>query len=57
MRKIDPGLAGLSEADLEEIRAALYDTAQLAFEVYWSKKHGSKHPVGSFTPTADGDTI
>ena len=46
MLKIDPELAELSEADLSELQQALYDTAQLAFEVYWTKKHGSKNPLG-----------
>lgn len=45
--KIDPELAALSEADFQEVTTSLYLAAQLAFDVYWTKKHGSKSPVGS----------
>lgn len=57
MVEIDPNLAGLTEPEIEEIRAAFYENAQLAFEVYWNKKYGSKYPIGSFTPPADGSTL
>ena len=49
MRLIDPALVSMSDSDLEELREALYDTAQLAFDVYWWKKHGSKNPTGALT--------
>lgn len=55
--KIDPSLSDLPEEELEELIATLYETAQLAFDVYWSKKHGSKNPVGSFHIKDGGDTI
>lgn len=42
MIQIDPDLAKLSEPEQEELRAALYEAAQMAFEVYWTRKHGSK---------------
>ncbi len=41
MIQIDPDLAKLSEPEIEELRRAIYDAAQLAFEIYWTKKHGS----------------
>jgi hypothetical protein len=50
MRKIDPELGHLSDAELEQIRLALYDAVQLAHEVYVGKKYGSKCPVRSFPP-------
>lgn len=46
MLKIDPELADMNEADLLELRTALYEHAQLAFETYWTKKYGSKNPTG-----------
>lgn len=46
--KIDPSLINISVKDLEILKTDMYEIAQLAFEVYWSKKHGSKYPVGSF---------
>jgi hypothetical protein len=46
MLKIDPSLADLSEEELRELQASLYETAQLAFDVYWRKKCGSKNPAG-----------
>jgi|GEM_PF-6058977 len=36
-----------SDTMIEEIRDALYTTAELAFEVYWSESNsGSKNPLG-----------
>ncbi len=55
MKKIDPDLADMSEIELEELRDALYESAQLAFDVYWAKKNGSKNPVGSL-PTEGADS-
>lgn len=52
MLKIDPSLSNLSDAELEEALRALYGVAQLAFEVYLAKKHGSKNPVGLLPITA-----
>lgn len=57
MLKIDPSLADLSVEELEEVRASLYDSAQLAFDVYWTKKYGSKNPTGSFPSLKEGDTL
>ena len=41
MRQIDPSLAVLSDSEIEAIRSALYESAQLAFDVYWARKYGS----------------
>jgi hypothetical protein len=41
MLKIDPELASLNDEELVELRDTLYGFAQLAFEVYAIKKHGS----------------
>ena len=54
MVKIDPSLSKLSQDELRQVRLALYDAAQLAFEVYWAKKHGSKCPVRSFSSSEMG---
>lgn len=51
MIAIDPALAKLREEELLELRSTLYGFAQLAFESYYTKKHGSKCPVGVFPPT------
>jgi hypothetical protein len=48
--KIDPSLSDLSEVELEELRNTLYSFAQLAFDVYWTKKMGSKNPIGHLPP-------
>lgn len=47
LKKIDPDLAGLTDAELEEVRAELYAVGQLAFDVWWTEESGSKNPVGS----------
>jgi hypothetical protein len=57
MLKIDPELSSLSESELEELRSSLYRFAQLAFEVYWTKKHGSKNPVRLFPSLEDKNII
>jgi hypothetical protein len=57
MVEIDPSLSKLSFEELDEIRVALYETAQLGFEVYWSKKHGFKNLEGSLTPRGDEATL
>ena len=56
MLAIDPTLSDLSESELEDIRLSLYESAQLAFEVYWTRKHGSKNPVRLF-PSVDDKNI
>ena len=52
MRKVDPELASLSDSELEALRSDLYETAQLAFDVWWTEKSGSKNPV-RLLPTAE----
>jgi len=47
MRKIDPQLETLSDAEVEELRASFYEIAQLTFDVWW-EKNGSKNPVSAF---------
>ena len=49
MLRIEPELANLTQEELEELRSALYETARLGFDVYRSRKHGSKYPTGSLT--------
>jgi hypothetical protein len=46
MRQIDPHLKHLSDAEVELLRTDLYEMAQLACEVWWHEKNGSKNPVG-----------
>lgn len=48
LRSIDPELERLSDSDVEAIRQALYEAAQLAFDVWW-KKRGSNNPVRLLT--------
>lgn len=57
MKQIDPELSNLPDSELEEIRSSLYESAQLAFDVYWSKKLGSKYPVRLLTSPEDRVTI
>lgn len=52
MLRIDSSLAAIECNEVEELRQVLYETAQLASELYWLKRHGSKYPVGLFTDTA-----
>jgi hypothetical protein len=58
MLKIDPQLASLNESELVELRDAMYQMAQLSFEVYMTQKHGgSKFPAGFFPPGDEGATV
>ncbi len=57
MKKMDPSLEEMPEEDISEVRVALYESAQLAFDVYWSRKYGSKYPIGLLTPQLDRDTL
>jgi len=57
MLKIDPTLSKLSDEELFELRDSLYTYAQLAFEAWYFKKHGSKCPVGLFPPEAPRDRV
>lgn len=49
LRKIDPELEGLSDIELEELRASIYETVQLAYDVWWERRGGSKNPETTFT--------
>lgn len=55
--KLDPELASLSPTELQELRDAYYQIAQLGFETYWAKKGGSKYPVGLFPSSQEGSTL
>ncbi|MBY0473238.1 hypothetical protein K2Q00_03085 [Patescibacteria group bacterium] len=57
MLKIDPSLSELSEAELEELRASLYETAQIGFDYWREKKGGSKNPIRSLTSEAEDAPI
>jgi hypothetical protein len=47
----------LSDTEVEALRDALYEAAQLASEVYWSCKSGSKSPVGLLPKIEQGDSV
>ena len=57
IRKLDPELASLTDAQLLELRDALYAFAQLSFEVYALGKYGSKCPVGLFPDSQEEPKI
>ncbi len=46
----------ISDEEIESIRSALYDSAQLAFEVFWGK-NGSKNPNGSLPIDSNDDKV
>jgi len=48
----------LTDEEIERIRVAFYETAQLACEIYWSDKDtGSKNPIGLLSSSNEVDTI
>ena len=47
----------LTEDDIEEIRDSLYESAQIAFEVFYADDIGSKNPVWSLSQLNKNDTI
>lgn len=53
LRKIDPDLENVSDAQLRNVRAKLYALGELAFDVWANEKRGpkpvSKNPVGVVT--------
>lgn len=57
LRKIDPELANLTDDELTALRADLYQTAQLAFDKWWTEKSGSKNPVGSSPEEPEVSTL
>jgi hypothetical protein len=46
LRKKDSKLSSLTDAEIESLRSVLYEFAQLAFDVWWREKRGSKNPSG-----------
>lgn len=57
LRKIDPSLYDLSDEDLKEVAADLYALGELAFDVWWEEKNGSKNPFGLLTSDSKKDSI
>lgn len=57
MRKADPTLSDTSDEELEELRTALYETAQLAFDVWWLRREGSKNPETTFPVAEEATTL
>ena len=57
MIKIDSHLATLTPEELEELRASLYESAQLAYEVWRTKKSGSKNPGGLLSTAKDSSKL
>ncbi len=49
---------GFPDTMVEELRNALYATATLAFEAYWSETNsGSKNPLGLWDGSRSSDTV
>lgn len=47
-----------SDEEILALRNALYDSCQLAFEVYWSDQHsGSKNPLGLLEGSKSKDIV
>ena len=57
LRKVDPDVVDLSDTQLEEVRAKLYEVAQLAFDLWHLNRGGSKNLIGSFPSEDSGRTI
>lgn len=57
LRKVDPDLEAMSDEELMELRAGLYETAQIAFEAWHAEKGGSKVPVWSSSTDLESDRI
>lgn len=55
-RKIDPELACLSDEELSALLRDMYETTDLAFDLWWME-NGSKNPVGSFHTDDEKDNI
>lgn len=56
LKQIDPGLKNLTDSELEELRATMYNMAHLGFDVWWHRKSGSKNPAGLF-PSEDNKSM
>ncbi len=57
LRKLHPRPEEVTDKELQELGSAMAGLAQLAFDVYWHEKSGSKNPVGLFPPKEQGDTL
>lgn len=57
VRKIDPALKDLTDKELDDLAASLYETAQLAFDVWWMQREGSKYPVSSLPSSEIEGTV
>ncbi len=57
LRRKDPTLAHLKDEELEQIRLAFYELAQLMFDDWKDQKFGSKFPIGSLTSNEDKHTL
>lgn len=51
IKEIAPELSHLSDQEIEEVRATLYDMGKLAFDSWWSEKRTSRIFYGSFNVT------
>jgi hypothetical protein len=47
----------LSDAEIEALRADLYEIGGIAFDAWLLEKRGSKNPVGSFPSAKYSDTV
>ncbi len=57
IRKIEPSLSDFSDEEIEQIRDDCYDLIQLAFDAWWTKRHGSKNPVGLLASASNKDSV
>ncbi len=46
LRKIEPEFNNMTDEEVEVIVRELYNSAEFAFDVWWSDKNGSKNPSG-----------
>ncbi|MDR3571873.1 MAG: hypothetical protein P4L81_06855 [Candidatus Pacebacteria bacterium] len=53
LRRIDPDLVGMSDEEVEALKADMYETIQLAYDIWWFRKNGSKNPIGSMAQSRD----
>jgi hypothetical protein len=57
LRRIDPQLANIPDKELEELRRSMYETVELAYDVWNMRREGSKNPVRSLTLPQDEGTL
>ncbi len=46
LRKLDPGVAHLSDEELKAVRESFYGLGSVIFEDWCEQKFGSKFPIG-----------